>query len=287
VCSADQLTVRILNADRRLTIIGGGPAGLSAAVYAARAEMSPLVVARDGGQLEGTSKVDNYPGFDEGVDAVDLVQRLERQAKRFGAEHKACGIERVDLTCRPFKVYCEDGQVLTSSSVIVATGASPKWLGVPGERELLSKGVHTCATCDGYFYKDRHTVVVGGGDTAMEQALFLARVAARVTVVHRGATLRASKAMAARVLQHPKILVLWNTRVMRFMAEGDVLNAVELETSSAGSLASTTSLQADGAFVAIGHTPNTELLDGLRKDEHGYIYTLPGSTVTSVAGVCK
>jgi len=145
-------------------IVGGGPAGLSAAVYAARAGMAPLVVARDGGQLEGTSWVHNYPGFDEGVEAIDLIQRLERQAKLFGADYKSCWVEKVDLTCRPFKLYCEDGEIITSSSLVVATGASPKWLGVPGERKLLSKGVHTCATCDGYFYKNRHAVVVGGGE---------------------------------------------------------------------------------------------------------------------------
>lgn len=288
-CSADAVTVRILEADRKLVIVGGGPAGLSAAVYAARAGMSPLVVARDGGQLEGTSSVHNYPGFDEGVDAVDLIQRLERQATRFGAEHKNCGIEKVDLTCRPFKVYCEDGEIITSSSLVVATGASPKWTGAPGERELLSKGVHTCATCDGFFYRERHAVVVGGGDTAMEQALFLARMASRVTVVHRGSSFRASKAMATRVLKHPKILILWNTSVTRFVADETTGNLAYIETKTVapGGMGdgSITSLAADGVFVAVGHTPNTELFHALRQDEHGYIYTLPGSTVTSITGV--
>ena len=280
-CSADQLTVRILEADRKLVIVGGGPAGMAAATYAARAELQPLVVARDGGQLESTDWVDNYPGFPEGIDAVEMVQRFEKQATRFGAEVKWCGIERVDLKCRPFKVYCEDGEVMTSSAIIIATGASPRWLGAPGERELLSKGVHTCATCDGYQYKDRHTLVVGGGDTAMEQALFLARVCSRVTVVHRGGTLRASKAMAARVLRHPKILMLWNSVVTEFV-KGD--NGV-LESVSVESLGSTTIVPVDGAFVAIGHTPNTELFSDLRRDDHGYVYTLPGSTVMSIAGV--
>jgi len=280
-CSADQLTVRILEADRKLVIVGGGPAGMAAATYAARAELQPLVVARDGGQLEGTDWVDNYPGFPEGIDAVEMVQRFEKQATRFGAEVMWCGIERVDLKCRPFKVYCEDGEVMTSSAIIIATGASPRWLGAPGERELLSKGVHTCATCDGYQYKERHTLVVGGGDTAMEQALFLARVCSRVTVVHRGGTLRASKAMAARVLRHPKILMLWNSVVTEFV-KGD--NGL-LESVSVESMGSTTNLPVDGAFVAIGHTPNTELFSDLRRDDHGYVYTLPGSTVTSIAGV--
>eukprot|EP00629_Pelagomonadales_sp_RCC1024_P011891 CAMPEP_0119282608 /NCGR_PEP_ID=MMETSP1329-20130426/27010_1 /TAXON_ID=114041 /ORGANISM="Genus nov. species nov., Strain RCC1024" /LENGTH=389 /DNA_ID=CAMNT_0007283271 /DNA_START=100 /DNA_END=1266 /DNA_ORIENTATION=+ len=285
-CSADQLTVRILEADRKLVIVGGGPAGLTAAVYAARTDLKPLVIARDGGQLEGTSKVDNYPGFQDGVDAVELLQQLEGQGRRFGMDLKSCSIVGVDLACRPFKVTCEDGEVITSSAVVVATGASPRWLGVPGERELLSRGVHTCATCDGYFYRDKHAVVVGGGDTAMEQALFLARIAKRVTIVHRGSTLRASKAMAARVLRHPKILVLWNTEIRRFVEDPDteVLGSIEVETIVMD-IVSATSLDADGVFVAIGHTPNTQLFEGLRKDDQGYIYTLPGSTVTSVAGV--
>ena len=286
-CASDALTTRILKADRKLVIIGGGPAGLSAAVYAARADMAPLVVARDGGQLEGTSSVHNYPGFDEGVDAVDLIQRLERQAARFGADSKQCGIREVDLTCRPFKIYCEDDEVITSSALVIATGASPRWLGAPGERELLSRGVHTCATCDGYFYRDRDVVVVGGGDTAMEQALFLARIASRVTVVHRKNSFRASKAMATRVLKHPKILILWDTVITRFLADdatGD-LASVDLVTDSAGAPPSETSLSVDGVFVSIGMNPNTDLFTTIRKDEDGYIYTLPGSTVTSVTGV--
>ena len=170
---------------------------------------------------------------------------------------------------------------MTSSAIIIATGASPRWLGAPGEKELLSKGVHTCATCDGYQYKDRHTLVVGGGDTAMEQALFLARVCSRVTIVHRGSSLRASKAMVARVMRHPKILMLWNTVVEEFIKGDDGL----LKEVRVLSMGSTTTLQVDGAFVAIGHTPNTELFKDLRRDDHGYVYTLPGSTVTSIAGV--
>ena len=285
-CAADALTTRIVKADRKIVIVGGGPAGLSAAVYAARADMAPLIVARDGGQLEGTSSVHNYPGFEDGVDAVELIQRLEKQAARFGADYKHCGIERVDLSCRPFKIYCEDGEVFTTSALVVATGASPRWLGAPGERELLSRGVHTCATCDGYFYRDRDVVVVGGGDTAMEQALFLARIANRVYVVHRKNSFRASKAMATRVLKHPKILILWDTVISRFLAGDDGnLNAVELVTDPQGGTASETSLSVDGAFVAIGMNPNTELFTEVRKDEDGYIYTLPGSTVTSVTGV--
>lgn len=286
-CADDALTRRILEADRKLIIVGGGPAGLAAAIYAARADMEPLVVAKDGGQLEGTSMVHNYPGFDDGIDAVELLERLERQAKRFGAAFRSCDIVKVDIDCRPFKVFCSTGDVITSSALVVATGASPKWLGVPGEAELLSRGVHTCATCDGAFYKGKHAAVVGGGDTAMEQALFLARICSRVTVIHRSAAFRASKAMATRVLRHPKILILWNTKITRFVASADTGDLAEVETESGGAStpASTTSLTVDGVFVAIGHTPNTELFTDVRKNHDGYIYTLPGSTVTSVTGV--
>jgi len=287
---------RLLDADHRVIIIGGGPAGLSAAVYAARAEMAPLVVARDGGQLESTSMIDNYPGFEEGVDAVELIQRLVAQAKRFGASFKECDITGVDIGCRPFRVECRGGQVTTSSALIIATGASAKWLGVHGEQELLSKGVHTCATCDGFFYKGRHAAVVGGGDTAMEQALFLARMASKVTVVHRRGEFRASKAMATRVLNHPTIEILWNTEVAGFVGiaaakgggeerlvalrlfgenpdknnkggGGGSAGSDELDPSSSEWL-----LPVDGCFVAIGHVPNTQLFDddpSLRRDADG------------------
>ncbi|KAJ8598607.1 hypothetical protein CTAYLR_001708 [Chrysophaeum taylorii] len=274
---------RVLEADRKVVIVGGGPAGLTAAVYAARADLEPLVIARDGGQLEATSRVDNFPGFDEGVDAVDLVNRIERQAKRFGATIKACDITGVDLRCRPFRVYCENEEEITSSALVVAAGASPRWLGVPGEHKFLSKGVHTCATCDGYFYRNGHAAVIGGGDTAMEQALFLARICERVTLVHRGDTFRASKTMATRVLKHPNILILWNTVVEAFKGDDDdddqKLSALELRNDQ-----SRTVLRVDAAFVAIGHTPNTGLFD-VRKNLEGYIYTAPGSTLTSVPGV--
>lgn len=282
-CSGNSWTVRILDADRKVVVVGGGPAGLSAAVYAARADLSPLVIARDGGQLESTTQIDNYPGFEDGVDAVGYIQSLERQALKFGAEMKACGVVSVDLDCRPFKITCEDGDVVTSSSLILATGASPRWLGVPGENDFLAKGIHTCATCDGFFYRGKHVAVVGGGDTAMEQALFLARICERVTLIHRGNSFRASKAMATRVLKHPKILILWNTVVSSFLPsqqDGDVLGAVQLLTGDKA----TTIVSVDAAFVSIGHDPNSHLFD-IKKDPQGYAYTVPGSTRTSVAGV--
>lgn len=277
---------RILDADHRLIIIGAGPAGMSAAVYAARAELEPLVVAKDGGQLESTSWIDNYPGFADGVDAVELVMTLQKQAERFGAVFQECTITRVDLDCRPFRVHCDDDTSLTSRALIVATGARAKWLGVPGELELLSKGVHTCATCDGFFYKGLHAAVIGGGDTAMEQALFLARLAAKVTVIHRRESFRASKAMATRVLNHPNIEILWDTTVEHFVEGPDgTLATLRLGHKGKDNETVVRDLKVDGAFVAIGHVPNTQLFESVRKDTEGYIYTIPGSTVTSVTGI--
>ena len=238
-------------ADHRLIIVGGGPAGLSAAIYAARAEMEPLVIARDGGQLESTSTVDNYPGFEDGIDAVEMVQHLSQQATRFGARFQECEVESVETSCRPFRVSCGGGETLTSSALVVATGARAKWLGVEGEQEYLSRGVHTCATCDGYFYKHKHAAVVGGGDTAMEQALFLARLCSKVTIIHRRGSFRASKAMATRALSHPNIVVLWDTTVKRFVSEdGEQLSALLLETAGQGA-AEERLLPVDGAFVAV------------------------------------
>ena len=252
-CSLDSQTVRLLReADHRLIILGGGPAGLSAAIYAARAEMEPLVIARDGGQLESTSTVDNYPGFEDGIDAVEMVQRLSQQATRFGARFQECEVESVETSCRPFRVTCSGGETLTSSALVVATGARAKWLGVEGEQEYLSRGVHTCATCDGYFYKHKHAAVVGGGDTAMEQALFLARLCSKVTIIHRRGSFRASKAMATRALSHPNIDVLWDTTVKRFVSEdGEQLSALLLETTAGQGATEERLLPVDGAFVAV------------------------------------
>ena len=318
---------RIMDADHPLIILGGGPAGLTAAVYAARAGMHPAVLARDGGQLESTSIIDNFAGFEDGVDAVELLFKMTRQAQKYGATFHPCDAELVELTCRPFRVTCTNGKVVTSSAIIVATGARNKWLGAPGEMELLSRGVHTCATCDGFYYTGKHVAVVGGGDTAMEQALFLARMAERVTVIHRRDAFRASKAMATRVLQHPSINILWETTVVEFLtttqmdvlhsnsatdsdansgtADGDteVLGGLRLfskdmceelevvEPPSDGTTIDTSDLgneyilPVEGVFVAIGHAPNTELVAALRRDEEGYIYTVPDSTLTSITGV--
>jgi len=292
-CAANELTARIVEADQKVIIMGAGPAGLTAAIYAARAEMQPLVIAQDGGQLESTSTIDNYPGFEDGVDAVEMILKLNKQAERFGAKFKHCGVTNVDIACRPFKVVCGDGEVLTSSALIVATGARPRWLGAKGELQYLSKGVHTCATCDGFVYKDKHAAVIGGGDTAMEQALFLARLAKKVTIIHRRDHFRASKAMASRALNHPKIEILWSTTVKEFKAEdGKQLSHLTLQdvvpVDENGKLVSklkTEDIAVDGAFVAIGHIPNTQLFKDVKKNEEGYIYTIPGTTLTSVPGL--
>ena len=299
---------RILEADNKLIILGAGPAGLTAAVYAARAGMDPLVVSKDGGQLEATSRIDNFPGFEEGVDAVDLLIGLTHQAERFGAKFKSCEIDSVHLDCRPFRVQCTSGLEMTSSSLILASGARTKWLEVPGEEQYLSRGVHSCATCDGYFYRGKNVAVVGGGDTAMEQALFLARMAEKVTVIHRRDSFRASKAMATRVLSHPHIEILWETTILEYLGShqmpqnlstsakdgddhsSDDLKGIRIRTNaepneSGESQQEVRTLPIDGVFVAVGHTPNTELFGGVKRDEYGYIYTVPGSTLTSVTGV--
>jgi len=222
-----------------------------------------------------------------------MILRLNKQAERFGAEFKACDIVNVDVGCRPFKVVCADGEVLTSSALIIATGASARWLGAKGELEYLSNGVHTCATCDGFLYKDKHAAVIGGGDTAMEQALFLARLAKKVTIIHLRDFFRASKAMASRALNHPKIEILWSVVVKEFKSEdGEKLSHLTLQNVSYvdddGKVVeplAETDLKVEGAFVAVGHIPNTQLFKNVKKSEEGYIYTIPGTTMTSVAGV--
>jgi thioredoxin reductase (NADPH) len=286
-CASNAFTSRLVEADHKVIVVGAGPAGLSAAIYAARADMQPLVVSKDGGQLESTSWIDNYPGFEDGVDAVDMILRLNKQAERFGAKFKECEITIVDVGCRPFKVACAGGEVMTSSALIIATGASAKWLGAKGEQKYLSKGVHTCATCDGFFYKDKHAAVIGGGDTAMEQALFLARLARKVTIIHRRDSFRASKAMASRAVNHPNIEILWNTVVAEFKSEdGKKLSHLQLTTMDEdGNENITQDLEVDGAFVAVGHIPNTQLFQDVKKNDEGYIYTIPGTTMTSVTGV--
>ena len=263
-------------------IIGSGPAGLTAAVYAARAGMEPLVIEglAAGGQLMLTTEVENYPGFPDGVLGPEMMDLFRKQAERFGTRFVTSDVTRVDLSSRPFRVWV-DSDEYSAETVIVSTGASAQWIGVPGEEKLRGHGVSSCATCDGFFFKEREIVVVGGGDSAMEEALFLTRFASRVTVVHRRDEFRASKIMADRVLHHPKITVRWNTVVDSILGDGSV-TGVRLRDTITGAVSD---LAVEGVFVAIGHTPNTALFTGqLDLDARGYLLTFKG-TASSVPGV--
>jgi thioredoxin reductase (NADPH) len=262
-------------------IIGGGPAGLTAAIYAARANVGPVIIEgyAAGGQLMITTEVENYPGFPEGVQGPELMQMFRGQAERFGAKLITADVTRVDLSSRPFGVWT-DAEELRAHSLIISTGASARWLGLESETRLRGFGVSSCATCDGFFFRDRELVVVGGGDTAMEEALFLARIASKVTVVHRRDEFRASRIMADRVLGHPKIAVRWNAEVQQVIGNG-VVEGVELRDAVTGAVEV---VPAAAVFVAIGHDPNTELfVDQLDLDPSGYILT--DGTRTSVEGV--
>jgi thioredoxin reductase (NADPH) len=268
---------------RDVIVIGSGPAGFTAALYAARADLSPLVLKGldAGGQLMLTTDVENYPGFADGLLGPELMDQMEKQAARFGAEILPVHVTSVDLAERPFTVAAGD-QRWRARALIVATGATARWLGVPGEERLRGRGVSACATCDGFFFRDRELVVVGGGDTAMEEATFLTKFASKVTIVHRRGEFRASKVMAARALEHPKVEVLWNTTVEE-VAGDDAVTGVTLRDGRSGE---TRPFAADGLFVAIGHDPNTSLFAGqLELDDAGYVQVAEPRTATSVAGV--
>ncbi len=269
--------------EREVVILGSGPAGYTAALYAARANLRPLVLKglEAGGQLMLTTEVENYPGFPDGIMGPELMDAMEKQAARFEAEIVAASATRVDLSSRPFGVWAGD-QEWRARTLIVSTGASARWLGVPGEERLRGRGVSACATCDGFFFRDRRLVVVGGGDTAMEEAVFLTRFASRVTIVHRRDEFRASKIMQERALSNEKIDVVWNSVVDEVLG-GDGVTAVRLRDVVTGE---TSEVPVDGVFVAIGHTPNTELFRGqVDLDPNGYIVVQEPRTATSVPGV--
>jgi thioredoxin reductase (NADPH) len=267
---------------RDIIIIGSGPAGYTAALYAARANLAPLVLKGldAGGQLMLTTDVENYPGFADGILGPELMDQMEKQAARFGAEILAVHVTEVDLSTRPFLVKAGD-QEWRARTLIVATGASARWLGVPGEEKLRGRGVSACATCDGFFFRDRELVVVGGGDTAMEEALFLTKFASKVTIVHRRHEFRASPIMAQRALEHPRVEVIWDSVVDEILGEGAVtgVRLRNLKTEDAVEFAT------DGVFVAIGHTPNTSLFEGQLEMENGYMNVQEPRTATSVEGV--
>jgi thioredoxin reductase (NADPH) len=272
---------------RSVIIVGSGPAGYTAALYAARADLSPLVIAgpEPGGQLMITTDVENYPGFPEGVMGPEMMRLFQVQAERFGAEVKHETATHVDLTGPDFKVTTDLGEY-TGKTIIISTGASAKWLGLEGEKTFGGHGVSACATCDGFFFRGKHVAVVGGGDTAMEEANYLTRHADKVTLIHRRDSFRASKIMQERVLANPKIEVLWNTAV------DDVLGDLEPRKKVTGLALSNTvtgeksQIALDGLFVAIGHKPNSDLfVDVLAHDETGYLKVEPGSTRTAIPGV--
>ena len=268
---------------RNVIVIGSGPAGYTAALYAARANLEPLVLKglEAGGQLMLTTEVENYPGFIDGIMGPELMEQFEKQAARFGAEILAVHVTEVDLSARPFTVKAGD-QTWQTETIIVATGASAKWLDIPGEQQLRGRGVSACATCDGFFFKDRELMVVGGGDSAMEEATFLTKFASKVTIVHRREEFRASKIMQDRALSNPKIEVAWNATIDEIHGETEV-TGVTLRDTVTGE---TREVATDGVFMAIGHTPNTSLFEGaLDLDEGGYVLVAEPRTDTSVEGV--
>ena len=272
-------------ADRKVVIIGSGPAGLTAALYAARGNLSPLLVEglEAGGQLTLTSLVENYPGFRAGIQGPELMEEMRLQAAHFGTDIVQGNVVKADLSGPPFRITLADGRTISTQTLIIATGASARWLDIGSDRKLSGRGVSTCATCDGYFFRNKPIAVVGGGDSAMEEAVYLARMASKVTVIHRRDTLRASKIMQDKALNHPKIEFIWNSEVadVNDVARGEV-TGITVRNLKTGHLSE---IPLDGVFIAIGHTPNTSLFKGqLELDVNGYIVT-HGGTKTSVPGV--
>jgi thioredoxin reductase (NADPH) len=271
--------------DRTVVIIGSGPAGLTAALYAARANLAPLLVEglEAGGQLMLTTMVENWPGFRDGIMGPDLMAEMRAQAERFGTEVVQGNVKSVDLKKRPFTLSFGDGRVITTRALIIATGASARWLEIGSDRKLSGHGVSTCATCDGYFFRGKPIAVIGGGDSAMEEAIYLTKFASKVTVVHRRETLRASKIMQDKAFANPKIDFVWDSEVadVKDLARGEVTGIV-LRNLKTGHLSE---LPLDGVFIAIGHTPNTSLFEGqVELDANGYIVTNHG-TRTNIPGV--
>jgi thioredoxin reductase (NADPH) len=273
----------------KVVVIGSGPAGHTAAIYAARANLQPVMIEGlvrggvAGGQLMITTEVENYPGFPDGIRGPELMELFKKQSERFGTKIISADVERVELGKRPFKLYT-DSDVIETQSLIIATGAQAKWLDLPNEQALQNRGVSACATCDGYFFRNQDVAVVGGGDTAMEEANYLSGLVKSVTVIHRRAELRASKIMAERALKNPKIKFVWDSAVtdVHDVSAGKVtgVTMTNLKTGKASRLA------VEGLFIAIGHTPNTDIFKGqLDVDENGYLKTKPGTTQTSVEGV--
>ncbi|HMK38472.1 MAG TPA: thioredoxin-disulfide reductase [Bacteroidota bacterium] len=276
------------NAHRKLIIIGSGPAGLTAALYAGRANLSPVVFEgiQPGGQLTITTEVENYPGFPGGIMGPELMDVFRTQALRFGATSLYKNVTRVDFQIRPFRLWA-DAEEYTADAVIIATGASARLLGLPSERRFMGYGVSACATCDGFFFKGLQVIVIGGGDTAIEEATFLTKFASRVTIVHRRDTLRASKIMQEKALRNPKITFVWDSVVEEILGTEEngkkAVTAVSLKNVRTGAVSK---LDADGVFMGIGHKPNTDLFAGqLEMDSVGYLKTRDRSTATNIPGI--
>ena len=272
------------NAAANVVILGSGPAGLTAAIYAARANLKPIVVEGEqpGGQLTITSDVENYPGFPEGVMGPELMMGFRKQAERFGTQFVVGNVKKVSLDKRPFTLFFADGREVKAQTLIIATGASAKWIGIPSEKKLLGKGVSSCATCDGFFFRNMDIAVVGGGDTAMEEATFLTRFAKSVTVIHRRDTLRASKIMQEKAQKNAKIKFIWDSAIEEIIGDKDV-TGIRIRNLKVGGMSE---MPLQGVFVAIGHEPNTSLFrEVIRCDGAGYIVVDPGTTRTNIPGV--
>jgi thioredoxin reductase (NADPH) len=270
---------------RDVVIIGTGPAGYTAAIYTGRANLKPLVIEgmQPGGQLMITTDIENFPGFPEGINGPELMSRMRRQAERFSAEFVYGSVVEADLSRSPFSLMLDDGREIMARALIIATGANAKWLGIESENRYRGRGVSACATCDGFFFKECRVVVVGGGDTAMEEALYLTKFASQVTIVHRREEFRASKIMSLRAGKNPKISTMLNAVVDEILGDGQKVTGVRLKDVRTGELSE---LACDGVFMAIGHAPNAELFKGqLQIDDYGYIETKKSSSETSVPGV--
>jgi thioredoxin reductase (NADPH) len=268
----------------RVVVLGSGPAGLTAALYLSRANLAPTVYegVQPGGQLTITTDVDNYPGFPEGILGPELMERMKAQCARFGTTFSYEEITEVDLSKRPFVLTNSSGEKAEADALIIATGASAKWLGLPNERRLMGHGVSACATCDGFFFQNVPVAVIGGGDSAVEEATFLTKFASRVILIHRRDKLRASKIMQDRAFRNPKLELLWNSEVVDVLGDGKV-SGLRVKNVETGAL---TDLDVSGLFLAIGHVPNTKVFRGqLDMNEAGYLITRPNSTYTSVPGV--
>ena len=270
----------------RVVILGSGPAGLTAAVYAARANLNPVVVAGNdpGGQLTITTEVENYPGYPEGVQGPEMMADFHKQAERFGTQFQSGNVKEADLSARPFTLTLENGSVLTCDALIISTGASARWLGIESETRLRNRGVSACATCDGFFFREKPLAVVGGGDTALEEALFLTNFATKVSIIHRRDELRASKVMQERAFKNPKIEMVWDSTVEEVLgSEEEGVTGLRLKNVKSGE---ESELPVQGMFVAIGHVPNTQVFQGLLEmDEMGYLKVTPGTTHSSLEGV--